>query len=55
MVGCPDCADGGAEWISFKLDGKMKEVTYEYGKAPDALKDLVLKLKEIKDGFADCK
>ncbi|WAC42607.1 DUF6438 domain-containing protein [Pedobacter sp. SL55] len=54
IIGCPDCADGGAEWISMKVDGKVKKVTYEYGKAPDALKNLALKLKEIKDGFADC-
>lgn len=55
VIGCPDCADGGAEWISLKLEGKVKKVTYEYGKAPEALKALALKLKEIKEGFADCK
>lgn len=54
IIGCPDCADGGAEWISINVDGKVKKVTYDYGKAPDALKNLALKLKEIKDGFADC-
>ena len=55
VTGCPDCADGGAEWISLKLEGKVKKVTYEYGKAPEALRDLALKLKGIKEGFADCK
>lgn len=53
-IGCPDCADGGAEWISLKLEGKVKKVTYEYGKTPDELKALVQKLREIKEGFADC-
>lgn len=53
-IGCSDCADGGAEWISLKLEGKVKKVTFEYGKAPDELKALVQKLREIKEGFADC-
>ncbi len=54
VIGCPDCADGGAEWIALKINGKMKKVTFEYGKAPNAIKELAVKLKEIKDGFKDC-
>lgn len=55
VIGCPDCADGGAEFISVKLGGKLKKVMFEYGNAPEALKDLALKLREIKDGFEGCK
>lgn len=54
VIGCPDCADGGAEWVSLKLDGKVKKVTFEYGKAPNELKELVARLREIKEGFKDC-
>jgi len=54
VIGCPDCADGGAEWVSLKLDGKVKKVTFEYGKVPDELKELVARLREIKEGFKDC-
>lgn len=54
VIGCPDCADGGAEWVTLRLDGKLKKITFEYGKAPDEVKDLVVKLREIKEGFKDC-
>jgi hypothetical protein len=54
VIGCPDCADGGAEWIALKINGKVKKVTFEYGKAPSAVKELAVKLKEIKNSFKDC-
>lgn len=35
VVGCPDCADGGAEWLEVRLtDGTLHKVTYEYGIEP---------------------
>lgn len=38
-IGCPDCADGGAEWIEAELaNGERHKVTFEYGNAPDVLK-----------------
>jgi len=54
VIGCPDCADGGAEWVALKLEGKLKRVTFEYGNAPDEIKELVIKLREIKESFKDC-
>lgn len=54
VIGCPDCADGGAEWISINADGKQYKITYEYGKAPKELEVAVAKLKVLKDGFKDC-
>jgi len=54
VIGCPDCADGGAEWVALKMDDKIKKVTFEYGNAPNKLKNLVAKLKEIKESFKDC-
>ena len=54
VVGCPDCADGGAEWIAINADGKQYKVTYEYGKAPKELETAVAKLKVLKDSFKDC-
>ena len=53
-IGCPDCADGGAEWVSANLDGKLYKVTFEYGKAPKELEATVAKLKTLKEGFKDC-
>ena len=54
VIGCPDCADGGAEWVSLRLNGEIKKVTFEYGKEPEELKDMVAKLREIKESFNDC-
>ena len=54
VIGCPDCADGGAEWISVTADGKTYKITYDYGKAPKELEAAVARLKVLKDGFKDC-
>jgi len=53
-IGCPDCADGGAEWIAINADGKQYKITYEYGKAPKELEAAVARLNVLKDGFKDC-
>ncbi len=53
-IGCPDCADGGAEWIAINADGKQYKITYEYGKAPKELEAAAARLKLLKDGFKDC-
>ena len=31
VIGSPDCADGGAEWIEVVRDGVGKRVTFEFG------------------------
>lgn len=54
-IGCPDCADGGAEWVAFKSGGKAYKITFEYGNAPESLKVAVAKLKAISETFKDCK
>lgn len=54
VIGCPDCADDGAEWVALRMDGKAKKVTFEYGKAPNKLRDLVIELGEIKEKFKHC-
>lgn len=54
VIGCPDCADGGAEWVSIRADGKEYKVTFDYGHAPESLKDAVAKLKAIAETFKNC-
>jgi hypothetical protein len=47
IIGCPDCADGGAEWLEIKLaNGKTHKVTYEYNNEPDDLESVVEILRE---------
>lgn len=54
VIGCPDCADGGAEYVEITNNGKTRRVTFEYGKTPIQLKDVVDKLKPIFQSFNDC-
>jgi len=47
-IGCPDCADGGAEWLEIiLLNGKKHKVTFEYRNEPTQLKNQIIKLREI--------
>ncbi|MCX2583181.1 hypothetical protein [Pedobacter sp. MR22-3] len=54
VIDCPDCADGGAEWVTIIENGKSKKVTFDYGKAPAAIKELVDKLRETEASITDC-
>ena len=41
-IGCPDCADGGAEWLEIQLlNGDKHKVTFEYYHEPVLLKNKV--------------
>lgn len=55
VIGCPDCADGGAEFVEITANGKTKKVAYEYGKTPPALVDLIGVIKPVFKSFEDCK
>ena len=48
VIGCPDCADGGAEWIELILyNGESHKVSYEYGKSPTIIEDYIKKCRQI--------
>lgn len=48
VYGCPDCADGGSEWIEITHDGMIKRVTFEaYNSIPEH-NDLVIQLRELR-------
>jgi hypothetical protein len=53
IIGCPDCADGGAEFITLVYEGEEKTVTFEYGddleNQNEALRILRKKFKELND------
>ena len=55
VIGCPDCADGGAEYVEINNDGKVKRVTFEYGNPPKQLVDLVAILRMKVKSFENCK
>jgi hypothetical protein len=54
-IGCPDCADGGAEWIAVELaNGRKHHVTFEYGEEPEMLTEYMIRLREQMSRAADC-
>lgn len=54
IIGCPDCADGGAEWIRVVTVDSDKKVTFEYGNEPEEVKAFISALRDYLTGFADC-
>jgi hypothetical protein len=47
-IGCPDCADGGAEWIEIEYETDVKKrVTFEYGKSIKGHEKLLEHLRVI--------
>ena len=54
-IGCPDCADGGAEWVEVKLlNGTAHKVVFEYYNEPLQLQGSIAKLRQIA-GKNECK
>ncbi|NCP83704.1 MAG: hypothetical protein GW809_01075 [Bacteroidetes bacterium] len=55
IIGCPDCADGGAEYIELIfLDGLKQRVTFEYMHEPNQLSELVELLRQKTADFKEC-
>lgn len=52
VIGCPDCADGGAEWIEIQSPGLVKKVTFDYGHPPAQIKELVDRLRETRESLS---
>lgn len=46
-LGCPDCADGGAEWLEVDYGDEKKRVTFEYMDDIDGISDAVQILREL--------
>jgi hypothetical protein len=55
IFGCPDCADGGAEWIEINTIDKKHKITFEFGKEPEELKSLLGYLKTCLKSIEDMK
>ncbi len=54
-IGCPDCADGGAEWLELGFENEIKRVSFEYMNEPEELKNIIPSLRELMEGFNDCR
>lgn len=53
VYGCPDCADGGAEWVEVETPGSKKKVLFEAGDPPSGVASLVDVLRSVRSGFPD--
>ena len=51
ILGCPDCADGGGEWIEITKVDTLKRVTFEYGKTVESIQSLIEKVRVIRERF----
>ena len=51
IIGCPDCADGGGEWIEITKVDTLKGVTFEYGKTVEPIQSLIEKVRVIRERF----
>ncbi len=47
-IGCPDCADRGAEWVEIMSNNKVHKVVFDFGKEPNGMNDLLKLLREEK-------
>ena len=54
-LGCPDCADGGAEWVELGFENEIKRVTFEYMNEPEEFGDVISSLREMIETFNDCR
>jgi len=48
IIGCPDCADGGGEWIEVRSAGQSKRIVFGYGATVEPIADLLQKVRAIR-------
>jgi len=49
--GCPDCADGGAEWVEIRTARDSVRATFEYGSTLAPIADLQTELRALRRHF----
>ncbi|CAF3146353.1 unnamed protein product [Rotaria sp. Silwood2] len=50
-IGCPDCADGGAEWIQVDWTDGTKHVTFDYGRTVKGIEELMKQLRQMREEY----
>jgi hypothetical protein len=53
--GCPDCADGGASFLTVVRDSESLRTEYEYGNPPAELSAIDGFLKGVMDALGECR
>ncbi|CAF4246154.1 unnamed protein product [Rotaria sp. Silwood2] len=52
-IGCPDCADGGAEWIEIQWSDESKRVTFENGALIKGFEGLIVQLRNLRIKYTE--
>lgn len=53
VIGCPDCADGGAEWLEVAYFGMVKKVAFEYSETIRSIETFTQKIRQIRKNIID--
>ncbi|GAB3546715.1 hypothetical protein [Spirosoma fluminis] len=53
-LGCPDCADGGAEYIELQRGDQKHRVTFEFNQTIPGFESLVNALRQQRESFKTC-
>jgi hypothetical protein len=53
--GCPDCADGGASWVTIARDTGTRRTEYEYGNPPSELAAMDEFLSGLIQALRECR
>ena len=53
VIGCPDCADGGAEYIEIVKGNQNHKVVFEFMNVPNELGEIIDSLRNRMQMFAD--
>lgn len=53
-IGCPDCADGGAEWIEITDGEGVKKVTFEFMKNVPEISNLIAEMRKARESMNNC-
>ncbi len=48
VIGCPDCADGGAESLTIASAGKSRSVSFEYGATIEQAQPLLDRVRALR-------
>ena len=51
VLGCPDCMDGGAEWVLVVQGDREKKITIEYGATVASIQPLIDAVREIRGRY----
>jgi len=53
VIGCPDCTDGGSEWIEITTSELFHKVTFEYYNEPEEIQNYIDDLRNLMEQYEE--